>query len=885
MKASAVVALVAACGVAIGAACGHAAPPPPPRVVPVDAAPPAAPTLRLPTDVVPTGYDLTLELDPESDTFHGKVAIHAAVNTATDRVYLHAVDLDITSARAGDATLDAIPGDAPVGMRGFKLPHVVPAGAEVELDLAYTGSTTGDQQGLFRQAVAGRWYLYAQAESVFARRIAPCFDEPRFKAPWTVTLVVPTGDAALANGPQQSERKLADGRREVHFAPTAPIASYLLSVAVGPFEVVELGPIGRANIPLRVAVPAGQRDSAGLAAAWTGKLVATLETYFDQPIPMPKLDLVAVPEFFGAMENPGLVTVVAGVLLGDSGDATTSDAGRHLARILAHELAHQWLGNTVTPPWWDDLWLSEASASWLGDKIAGELGAFDDSPLRTALARARALEADAEPDAQPLHRRVDRGDDPEAGFDAIAYDKGGAVLAMIERTAGADAMRTAVRALVHDHAGGTATTADFVAAVAAVSPDAGKALGSYVDHVGTPIVDLELRCTGAPRVDAAVRRGVVAVPVCVRYAAGSGAATACALVDGHAELPLSAATGCPSWVTGNADGIGYYEVAWNSVGSGPMAPLPAQTPAERLVYGSDIAAAVVRGDIAVTAALAELRRLAAGHDPYGDLAATAIARALEPSVDDATSPRWGDYLAAQFAHRLTAAAMLEPASPALRELRDRLVELVPGEHLPAATVQRARGELDRAIARLAPARPTGGRPKALPVIDVERIELLAAIAAPSGGPRLFDALVARAKAATDDDTRFALVSALGRFGPDLVDRAVSLVLDHALAPPLGWVAVRGYLERDATRAAAWVAIAPRAGELLAMLGPGDITELVESAGGLCSTAERDAVASTLEPHVGDIPDGRHALDHALARVDRCAARRARGAGVAAALSP
>ena len=156
------------------------------------------------------------------------------------------------------------------------------------------------------------------------------------------------------------------------------------------------------------------------------------------------------------------------------------------------------------------------------------------------------------------------------------------------------------------------------------------------------------------------------VPVCVRYLGAAGSAGTCALVDGHAELPLRESKGCPAWVTGNADGTGYYEVVWNSVGTGPSAPVSAQTPSERLAHGADVGAAVARGDIAVTAALAELNRLAASHDPYGELAAASIARANEPFVDDATAPRWWDYLAARFSDRLTGAAILDPSTPVTR---------------------------------------------------------------------------------------------------------------------------------------------------------------------------------------------------------------------------
>ena len=336
---------------------------------------------------------------------------------------------------------------------------------------------------------------------MFARRILPCFDEPGFKPTWRLTLTVPEHAIALANAPQTGDKAITGGHRELTFAETPPMASYLLSVAVGPFDVIGVGAMGRAHVAVRVAVPAGEGEHAGVVAAWTGKLATGLETYFDEPIPLAKLDVVAVPHFFGAVENPGLITAQSSILLGDPSVKPFAD---HYVRIMGHELAHQWLGDDVTFAWWDDLWLSEAFATWLGDELAASVGAFDDPALRTALGRERALVADAEPDAKPLRRRVDRGDDPEAGFDAIAYEKGGAVLAMFERLIGDDKLRAAVRTYVRDHRRGSATSEDLIGAMGATTA-AGHALASYIDHAGTPVVELALRCDGSPRLSATMR--------------------------------------------------------------------------------------------------------------------------------------------------------------------------------------------------------------------------------------------------------------------------------------------------------------------------------------------------------------------------------------------
>src|SRR6185503_1674109 len=240
----------------------------------------------------------------------------------------------------------------------------------VKLVIDYTGRVTDlsqpsgkEEQGLFRQRVADHWYLYSQAESIFARRMVPCFDEPRWKPAWRVTVIAPSGQVVLGNAPMAEERTLPDGRREVRFAEIASLASYLLAVAVGPFELIDLGRLGRGNLPVRLAVLQGDTIRTGTARKMVPKIIDALEAYVDAPLPSAKLDLVAVPDFFGAMENTGLVTFDRAILVG----------GNLLVSVVSHELAHQWFGNLVTPAWWNDLWLSEAFATWMDKRVTEEI--------------------------------------------------------------------------------------------------------------------------------------------------------------------------------------------------------------------------------------------------------------------------------------------------------------------------------------------------------------------------------------------------------------------------------------------------------------------------------------------------------------------------------
>jgi alanyl aminopeptidase len=788
------------------------APPPAPRPKLAETLVP--PALRLPDDLTPLSYDVHLDIDPDQEDFHGQVTLHVRTARPLTHFWLAASELDLASSSWEGGPLAVVAhSDQMVGFAAR-----LPAGDHA-ITIAYTGHTRHDEEGLFRQKAGDRWYAFTQGESLLTRRFVPCLDEPRWKVPWRVTVSVPKADLALGNMAIAHEAVKGD-RREVAFAETPAMPSYLLALAVGPFELVDLGTAGAHKVPVRVAALAGRKADVAPASR-VPRVIAALEAYVGSPLPWPKIDLVVVPHLFGAMENPGLITF----------DADLFDDPNHFTQTVAHELAHQWFGNSVTPAWWDDLWLSEAFASWLGDKVTAQLGDLDDAPLRLALARERGLTADAASDAQPLRRKVERTEDPDNEFDAIAYDKGQAVLATFEAFAGPDRWRDELRRYLAAHAGGTVTTDDLLAAL----PGVGTALGGYLQHAGAPVVDATLRCAGAATLELHARDHLT-VPVCVRT---DRTPRTCALAGDHTDLALGAA--CPAWVWAN-DGAGYYQVAWQ----GPHAEVPVAklSPAERIAYGDATAAALVRGDLPVADALAELRRLAEAHDVYARLGALAIVRVLDPIVGDGQRAAWQAWLAARFAECLALDALLSPHTAAERELRDQLLELVPA---PQATHKRARELLAVMLAK-----------KTAPTSE------LVAIAAPDRATR-----ERIAKLAIDHQDPDALDS-LAAGGPDDVDPAIDLITVHGQE---AWSTVAAYFDRAATRTAAWTALRARLGPVLDKLPVAERADVIDAAATLCDGAAD--VRAAFEPHLADIPDGRRHLAHALAQIERCAALRAR----------
>jgi hypothetical protein len=252
--------------------------------------------------------------------------------------------------------------------------------------------------GIFALQDSGAWYTMTQFEALSARRAFPCFDEPGFKTPWQVTLRVPHGLVALSNTRVESQSEGADGFTTVRFARTRPLPSYLVAFAVGPWEFVDLGEVGARSTPTRIVVPRGRRADAEFAAHAYPELFTRLEKWFGTGYPFDKLDHIAIPITVNfAMENAGLITYGAPTLLAKPG-ATTPRFRRISASVGTHEISHQWFGDLVTMNWWDDLWLNEAFATWIADKVVDQWRPdYDRGAARIAPALTRSTPTRSSP--------------------------------------------------------------------------------------------------------------------------------------------------------------------------------------------------------------------------------------------------------------------------------------------------------------------------------------------------------------------------------------------------------------------------------------------------------------------------------------------------------
>ncbi|OJJ44518.1 hypothetical protein ASPZODRAFT_70994 [Penicilliopsis zonata CBS 506.65] len=453
----------------------------------------------LPTNVKPVHYDLTLEPDLVKFTYDGTVIIDLDVAEDTNSISLNANELQIHSAVVSveGAVVAANPEvtmnkDAQVATVTFG--ETIVAGKKAQLKLAFTGELNDNMAGFYRSSYKTakgetKYMATTQMEPTDARRSFPCFDEPALKAKFTVTLVADRHLTCLSNMDIAHEKEVQGGAKKAVTFNTSPLMStYLLAFIVGELNYIETKAF---RVPIRVyATPDQDIEHGRFSLDLAARTLAFYEKAFDNEFPLPKMDMVAIPDFSaGAMENWGLITYrVVDLLL----DEKASGASRkeRVAEVVQHELAHQWFGNLVTMDFWDGLWLNEGFATWMSwyscNTFYPEWKVWQTYVIDTLQS---ALSLDSLRSSHPIEVPVKRADEINQIFDAISYSKGSSVLRMISKYMGEDVFIQGVRNYIHKHAYGNTQTGDLWAALADAS---GKPIEQVMDiwtkNVGFPVV-------------------------------------------------------------------------------------------------------------------------------------------------------------------------------------------------------------------------------------------------------------------------------------------------------------------------------------------------------------------------------------------------------------
>ena len=531
------------------------------------------PKLRLAEvqDIAPERYRVELTLDPARDGFSGVVQIPVRLNRPAQTIWLNANQIAVQEASviAGGKTLAATAQPEGADFLALQLDAPVAAGA-AEIRIRYTGKIRHpDTSGIFQADDGGNRYILTQFEETDARDAFPCFDEPSYKVPWQLTLRIPAGQQAVSNTPPVADTT-ANGERKLVFGETKPLPSYLVAFAVGPFEFVDAGTAGKNHVPVRIVVPKGRAAEAKYAAEVTATILTRLEDYFGIPYPYEKSDQVAVPVTlgFGAMENAGMVTYGQTMLLANPATDTVSRQ-RGYASVAAHELAHQWFGDLVTTAWWDDIWLNEAFATWMQQKLLAEWKPEWNTRVSDVSSKLDAAAQDSLATARKIRQEIESRNDIANAFDGITYQKGAAVIGMFESWMGEAEFRKGVQSYMRQYAFRTATSGEFLDALSSAGKkDVTRAFSTFLNQAGVPTVSVSLDCTKTPSLHLEQTRYLPigskaradetwSIPVCVRYGNAQGDRQCVLLTQPQMDLPLKTAS-CPAWVEANDDAKGYY---------------------------------------------------------------------------------------------------------------------------------------------------------------------------------------------------------------------------------------------------------------------------------------------------------------------------------------
>lgn len=858
------------------------------------------PVARLGDAVVPTRYQIELKIDPTQDWFSGAVTIDVSIGEAGDSIWLHGKNLDVSEVFLTDSHSNRI--DASYderddsGVALVTLEQAVDAGPAT-LHFTYDAAFDTSTNALFKVVRGEDRYVASQLEAIAARQVFPGFDEPAFKVPFDLTIVARANDAVITNTPEASAEVLDDGFVRHVFETTRPLPTYLLAFAVGPYDVVDYGmlppnSIRHREVALRGVAAKGLGVRLEYALKNTEGLLNELEEYFGTPYPYRKLDIIAVPESFGgAMENAGAITYDEYLLLMDENSPLSQR--RSYTAVHAHEMAHMWFGDLVTPVWWTDIWLNEAFASWMQYKVANAYwpdGEFDRQMLKNALG---AMSNDSLASARQIREPIDHNNKIDGAFDGITYSKGGGVLAMLERYVGKDKFQAGVRLHMDRHADSTATAEDFIASLGEGTErvEIEGAFKSFIEQPGVPLLSVKLDCENPqqPRLDVRQTRYAPLgsaidpdasewrIPMCVAFTAdGDGGSTCTLLKERDQSIDLDAAS-CPTQVHPNADGAGYYrfsldEAGWQKLigNASNLSAAEALALADSLDAG--FRAGVVSADTYVYGMVTLVR-----HEAW-DVADSvtnyfeAIADVVDPGQLDAVQKSFRDIVRPRF-------AMLDDATDAgsmlLQQRMQRFLVVIardPDMRKPlaqqAAAIIGFKQDADPAAA------------------PASQYETVFSVGVQDLGEPFFDLLMAKAIASEDPQFRSAATGALARVeDPVLVRKLQQAGLDEKFKRSEFRQIVSRQMVRQATTELTYTWLLENADEVIKKMTGALTTSILPSLGSSFCTVERaDAWQTFITEHADQLPGYERKLAQAIESIHLCASLRgASGAALVAAL--
>ncbi|MFT3906185.1 MAG: M1 family metallopeptidase [Steroidobacteraceae bacterium] len=532
----------------------------------------------LPDNAAPERYRIELTADPQDHQFDGVATLFFRTLAPTRSVTVNGADLQVSSAVLDGGSSARVSTDARRERLRFEFPAALAVGRH-QLQVRYRGRILDTANGLFASEYRGddgqrRRLLVTQFEPGDARRFAPLWDEPGRKAVFELSVTAPAGQQAISNMPVSAVEPQPDGRVTTRFAPTPRMSSYLLFLALGDLErITRRGEASAATTEIGVVTVRGRSAQGRYALDTSARLLDYYNDYFGIPYALPKLDSIAVAgdASFSAMENWGAILYFDSYLLLDP--AVSSEAARqNVFATLAHEMAHQWFGDLVTMRWWDDLWLNEGFASWMETKAATHFHPEWQAWLASDREREAGLDSDAQAGTHPVVQEVLNSTEANLMFDDITYQKGRALVRMIENYVGEDAFRSGVRSYLRAHAFGNTISRDLWNELSAASGQPVEEIArDFTLQAGVPLVRvLATRCDANRQVSVVTLRqerfGLDHASLQPRrwhvpVTAAAGGAVARSVITGPSATQLEV-SGCAP-VKLNSEQAGYYRVAYD----------------------------------------------------------------------------------------------------------------------------------------------------------------------------------------------------------------------------------------------------------------------------------------------------------------------------------
>ena len=851
-----------------------------------------APAGPLPASPYPTHYALDLTLDPREARFGGTVTMTLALDQESEGVYLHGRDLDVTNVRSFAGTEEPVEGTWTMaresGVAWLSFGQSVPAG-EVVVEIDYNAPFDANLSGLFKVTEQGDAYALAKSESIQARRFMPGFDQPAFKAPFDVSLIIPEGDSAISNALEASVEPLEGGLKKVTFETTRPLPTYLLSLAVGSFDVVDAGVLPpndvRAEpIPLRGFARRGKGPELALALETAPELVRIFEEALQQPYPYKKLDIVAAPQWpSGATELAAAITYRESRILAspDIGPA----ARRSLLAIHAHEVGHMWFGNLVTPPWWDDLWLKEGFASWGEGASLSEMYPGEGYELDAIVDGIRAMDLDSLASARAVREPIALNENVRNAYDSITYNKGLAVIGMVDAYFGADKFRPALGRYVEAYEDGVADSPEFFDIIGRETgePNLTRAFRSFVEQNGLPLISVEQ--TGPNTLELTQSRygplgtkieddRTWVIPFCAYSGTTEGRIRSCFLFDDKMESTprdlLFEGEDRVRWFLPNADGAGYYRFSmpfemWQNLGRN----FRSLSAAEKLSTLDSVGAEFAAGRIDVQTVWRFIDEAVKDDERRVVQAAVREAGKFERLLadDDAALAGYRANILDVFRYRYEALDQHGGDDPEMAIMKSSLERFL----IQTGQDEALRQDLANAAAAFI---GMDGAASDRAITTDEYLTAMAIGLQVYGEPFLERLLAARGEF---DDPVFeqAVAFAIGQNqDPGLVDRILELALTGDLGSRETRTIVRGQMRQAQTRDATWMWVQENFPAYIEVIPRQRKRSTPALADAMCSLSSREDLVTLFEQY-GDLAEGHErALSQTIERIELCAALKA-----------